>query len=125
MISRSALLALFIFFAFAPLASAKDCNDESGAANMYDCFAEQLASSDRQIKKLFGQLRSSVPPEYKPLLERSQQTWLSYRNADCEFQFSADDPRRKIPCRLQHNEARITFLRETLTESCNGCVPKQ
>jgi uncharacterized protein YecT (DUF1311 family) len=125
MIGRATLLALFVVSNYSPVASAKDCNDESGAENMYDCFAEQLASSDRQIRKLLRQLRSSVPSEYKPLLERSQQTWLAYRNADCELQFSADDPRRKIPCRLQHNEARIVVLRETLTENCNGCIPKQ
>ncbi len=115
------VLFIAIYWPTAILANT-DCNALSGMP-MYGCFADKLAASEKRVSALYRKMIGSMPQEYRELLKRSQSTWLAYRDAQCAFQFAADDPRRETPCRLQMTEERERVLKEEMTEECNGCIP--
>ncbi len=101
---------------------AKDDCDSGGTSEMYSCFSERLQDSEDQLTNLYNKMLTSIESRYRDRLEKSQDTWLEYRNAQCAFRFAADDPRREIPCRLQMNEQRKAFLLEEMNQDCNGCI---
>ncbi len=121
---RAQIILLIISASFSAIALAKDdCNSRPGMQDMYICFNEQFMASDMRVNELYRKMIKTIPKEYREMLERSQNTWLAYRDAQCEFLSAAADPRSYTPCRLQMNEERERLLTEEMNKECNGCIP--
>jgi len=71
---------------------AEGCPDSPAiAAN--ECLVNQLHNAESILAKNFGALQSAVPinefdqaQKTKALLTKSEDAWLSYRNANCEYE---------------------------------------
>ncbi|AOR64822.1 lysozyme inhibitor LprI family protein [Pectobacterium wasabiae] len=68
-------------------AAALDCNNANTQLDMSQCADQTYKKVDDELNKLYQDIvKRTVIEEHKALLKSAQRRWISYRDADCEFQ---------------------------------------
>lgn len=60
---------------------------ECKTSNVYtdiDCYEKQLKADKISLNKLYSKLSTKLDDDGKMQLEKSQKTWLDYRNSQCD-----------------------------------------
>lgn len=100
----------------------KKCSKNNQIENNF-CLAEEYRASDSKLNKVYNKLHSALANP-KPL-EKSQKTWLKFRDSQCrfivgephegsEYSYSLD------ACLIDLTEKRILDIKSI--QPCNGCV---
>jgi uncharacterized protein YecT (DUF1311 family) len=90
-----AALTLIALAAGAPLAvgqhmNAPDaaCRDTVATSDKAACLWDALASRDKALSQLLGQIRPAVSGNELELLNRSQAAWMEYRRLSCDAEYA-------------------------------------
>jgi uncharacterized protein YecT (DUF1311 family) len=84
--------ALLILIALAPpaVARAEDCANATDQVTMDDCAAADAKKSDAELNALYKQIRQRLKSDAATtkLLVHTQQAWVAFRDAECDFSAS-------------------------------------
>jgi uncharacterized protein YecT (DUF1311 family) len=84
--------ALLVLFAMAPISIAKadDCANATDQVTMDNCAAADAKKSDAELNALYKQIRQRLKSDgaTTKLLVHSQQAWVAFRDAECDFSTS-------------------------------------
>lgn len=72
-------------------AFAKDCSEEISTNAIYQCQAETLEAEDLRLNDLYKKALAKLDKEGKKKLQKAQQMWIPFRDANCEV--AADEMR--------------------------------
>ncbi|WP_342237491.1 lysozyme inhibitor LprI family protein [Inquilinus sp. OTU3971] len=94
---RASLAGLVALLAVAAVAGptrarADDCdNAQAGQADLNECYGKAFKVSDAELNRLYKEItgRLKDDPDTTRLLVATQRTWVSFRDAECDFQTSA------------------------------------
>lgn len=78
-----------------------------------------IAGSKKRLNAAYGALAKQVGPDTLPLLEKAQRAWLSYRNAECDYQSeplggASMISSARIACTADMNNKRAAKLEEAV-----------
>jgi uncharacterized protein YecT (DUF1311 family) len=68
------------------IAQRVDCNNANNTPAINYCAAESYKAADRRLNQVYRQLSSTVSGEQKSKLIDAQQTWIQYRDRNCNFE---------------------------------------
>ncbi len=79
------------------------------------CTAKLFLESDKELNKVYKELKDSLKKEQKDKLTKSQRKWIEFRDATC-----SKDGTINVDCNFQVNKARGEQLRDRLRECKTG-----
>ena len=111
--SCAALLLLLSAPAWSGACDRVQANDE-----LISCLDGEYRLIDKQLNQLYAKLRGQLETSGKALLKTAQTRWITFRDADCEFNASADKggldyQPNYISCQMQHTRQRIDELKRS------------
>ena len=125
------VILTILFLIFSSIALAKSC-PASPANEANECLSAELANLESLLNKQFKSMRSGVPENdpddvkmARELLIKSQNSWISHRNANCEYigfmegGVAAYKNVRKLQCMVDETLARDSELKR-LSKNYNG-----
>jgi uncharacterized protein YecT (DUF1311 family) len=110
----------------------KEKCDQGGFQEMSRCFGEQIAQADKELNRLYSELRQDLV-DPKPLVS-AQRAWLRFRDAECVYDTSGYDCNSGIAgacslsaglCQMKLACDRIKQLRLHTENKCDGCPPRK
>lgn len=113
-----------------PLAYADDCDSATTQADMNACAGRQYQAADKDLNAVYQQItqRLEDDADTKKLLVGAQRSWVTFRDAECEFSASGVSggsvyPLVHLNCLTAQTVARTTALKEYLKcqEGDLGC----
>ena len=63
-----------------------DCSDPQNTVEMRFCASQEFEEADRALNAAYRELTERLDEEPLAILKRSQRAWVSFRDAECEFQ---------------------------------------
>ena len=125
------VILTILFFILSSAALAKSC-PASPANEANECLSAELANLESLLNKQFKSMRAGVPENdpddvkmARDLLIKSQNSWISYRNAHCEYVgfmeggVAAYKNVRKLQCMVHETLDRDNELKR-LSKNYNG-----
>ncbi|HET7635573.1 MAG TPA: lysozyme inhibitor LprI family protein [Burkholderiales bacterium] len=108
------LLALLM--AGTAFAADTTCTQATTQADLDRCMSAAAAAKQKRLDALLAELKRSLMPEARNLLEQSQAAWDKSRKLDCEIEASffaggSIQPTIVSGCYVQHTSDRINRLR--------------
>ena len=84
------LIALVAFAAMSISVSAqkpkpKPCEDAQTQADMNICWGNEYKKADAKLNQTYQQLAAMLDDEQKTQLKNAENSWIKYRDANCEF----------------------------------------
>jgi uncharacterized protein YecT (DUF1311 family) len=70
------------------LAAQPDCSTVTTEAAMTQCAANSLKASDAKLNQTYRALLAKVSKDGKTRLQKAQRAWISWRDAQCDFNTS-------------------------------------
>ena len=64
---------------------AVDCSDAKTLIEAKECFIRDYEEADRELNEVYQQVISGLEGESKQRLIRAEQTWIKYRDANCDY----------------------------------------
>jgi uncharacterized protein YecT (DUF1311 family) len=61
------------------------CNEAFGRGDMDRCDYKIQQEAETNLNAIYGRLRSKLDERDRTVLEKSQQAWLAFRDANCEL----------------------------------------
>ena len=100
-------------------AHALECDNAMTQLEMNQCASESYAHADAALKQAYADVQRRSQTSQRLLLEKAQQHWLAYREANCEFQnYNAQEgsvgPMVLALCLTEETQARVSFLKRML-----------
>jgi len=71
------------------ISHAGPCGNVLAQDALIKCLGGEFQKADKQLNKVYGELRARLDSDAKEMLKKAQLAWLSYRDNDCEFQAAA------------------------------------
>lgn len=94
------------------------CNDPKTSYDRTYCVALLFMVSDKELNKVYQDLRSKIGKLNKKKLKKVQLKWIDHRDKECESKGTIN-----VDCNHRVNKERIEYLRERIREcdigSCN------
>lgn len=85
-ITKLSILGCILFCASTLSFAALDCKNAQTQIDMNECAHLDFKKADAQLNKLYKELMATLEPEQKNSLKRTQQLWLKYKDAQCEYE---------------------------------------
>jgi uncharacterized protein YecT (DUF1311 family) len=63
------------------------CRDDASTFGMANCSAGAREHADRELQKLYEQVRTKLPDDF-PDLQKAERLWLQFRDATCSAEQS-------------------------------------
>lgn len=131
---RQALIVLAMNMMGASLAWA-DCADPQDQAEINQCAGSDWQAADAKLNSTYKELIGSIDDGWGQSLRSAQRAWVSFRDAECEFESmgwegGSGRPAVQAGCLTRVTEERTKVLNELLTcdpENYDGkleCPPK-
>jgi uncharacterized protein YecT (DUF1311 family) len=84
------LIVLIAFAAMSISVSAqkpkpKPCEDAQTQADMNICWGNEYKKADAKLNQTYQQLAAMLDDEQKTQLKNAENSWIKYRDANCEF----------------------------------------
>lgn len=122
-LSAGLLLALMTVNILAQAQQKTDpCENAQTTVEMRDCAGKEYRRADAELNGVYQQLMSKLDDAgYKSALRISEQDWIKYRDANCEFESYLNKGGTIYPvvyegCRTRMTVARTNELREMLKQ---------
>lgn len=84
------------------------------------CYEEEQRTDDRELNRVFVELRGKLSAERKRLLVVGEKAWLSYRNAWCEFEGTSEQAPsaevNRLACVDEVTKAQVGRLKQSLDD---------
>lgn len=86
--NRMILRIPFFAFLFSPAMEivAAPCDNPSTQLQMNQCAAQDLAEANKDLNKVYTELRSRLSDAQKVKLRKAQIAWIKFRDLDCAFE---------------------------------------
>lgn len=81
----------------------------TGPALGQDTRPFELAAANKRLNSTYQKILSRMAPDEQDKLRKAQRAWLSFRDLDCAWAFSAVP----LDCQILRTEERITSLEES------------
>jgi uncharacterized protein YecT (DUF1311 family) len=98
------------------------CETQANIPEMVDCSTYHLGLAERELGNALTDLRSRFP-QTSTLLDQSQASWASYRDATCYYAADPSDYARgsesiliELSCKRTETERRAAALRAMFTD---------
>ncbi|NJS39810.1 MAG: DUF1311 domain-containing protein [Rhodobacteraceae bacterium] len=98
------------------------CETQANIPEMADCLTYHLGLAERELGNALSDLRSRFP-QTSTLLDQSQASWASYRDATCYYAADPSDFARgsesiliELSCKRTETERRAASLRAMFTD---------
>lgn len=133
---RRFAIALILTLAASHLSSAHaDCADPQNQAEMNQCAGDEYAAADERLNDAYKQLVQRIDEVFEPKLRQAQRAWVTFRDAECEFESmgwegGSGRPMVQAACLTRVTTERTKLLNEFLTcdpegyEGPTECPPK-
>ncbi|MGI4837851.1 MAG: lysozyme inhibitor LprI family protein [Janthinobacterium lividum] len=118
-----------------PVAYADDCDNATTQGDMNACAGRQYQAADKALNSVYQQItqRLKADADTKKLLVGAQRSWVTFRDAECEFAASGVSggsvyPLIHLNCLTAQTTSRTQALKQYLKcqEGDMGCpVPAQ
>lgn len=100
-------------------AQALECDNAMTQLEMNQCASEAYAQANAALKQAYADVQHRSQAPQRLLLEKAQQHWLAYRDANCDFQnYNAQEgsvgPMVLALCLTAETQARASFLKQML-----------
>jgi uncharacterized protein YecT (DUF1311 family) len=106
---------------FTPLGYAEDCDNATTQADMNACAGRQYQAADKALNSVYQQItqRLKGAADTKKRLVGAQRSWVSWRDAECEFAASGVSggsvyPLVHLNCLTAQTSSRTEALKEYL-----------
>jgi uncharacterized protein YecT (DUF1311 family) len=63
-----------------------DCSKATSTPELKFCSQQSYAAADKQLNQVYKQVQSSLRGEPKQLLTTGQQSWIRFRDNNCDFE---------------------------------------
>lgn len=91
MLRVSAVAFICALFSQSGFAQDVDCANAQDQTSMNDCAAQSYRASDAALNKTYAALGKTVSKAGLAKLKTAQRAWISYRDAQCEFESAGTD----------------------------------
>ncbi|MEY4464265.1 MAG: hypothetical protein RLZZ81_1236 [Pseudomonadota bacterium] len=85
---KKAIIFCWLFLSSISYAFAVDCNKALTQGDMNYCAGEEYKKVDKKLNQIYQEILKHISEEQVNLLKKSQNLWIKYRDAECEFQSS-------------------------------------
>ncbi|XTZ36977.1 lysozyme inhibitor LprI family protein [Salmonella enterica] len=111
---KSVILALAALLLSCPVL-AEECTNATTQSELNNCSAEVYRAADTKLNQTYQDAIKRAAPKQADLLKKAQQTWLSLRDADCDFVSAASEggsiqPMVKNQCLTDKTNEREAWL---------------
>ena len=83
---KSAAFTLAIFAIMLPGTAQANCADPQNQAEINQCAGEEWQAADDELNMIYKKLVSRIDSVYEPELRKAQRAWVTFRDAECEFE---------------------------------------
>lgn len=101
-----------------------DCADPQNQQEINRCAGNGYAAADAELNSVFKQLVSRIGKNWAPPLRAAQRAWVTFRDAECEFQsmgWEGGSGRGAVQARCLE---RVTKERTDLLKEMLKCDPE-
>jgi uncharacterized protein YecT (DUF1311 family) len=111
-----AIASLALFAGGAQAADKLDCNSKDlNQMQLDECAGQDFTAVDRKLNALYRTLVAKYNAADGALLKTAERAWLSYRDAECDFETNGTvggtiNPMMDTMCRTKKTNARIKEL---------------
>ncbi|MCC8462000.1 MAG: lysozyme inhibitor LprI family protein [Rickettsia endosymbiont of Ecitomorpha arachnoides] len=87
---KKTIIFCWLFLSSISYAFAVDCNNAMTQGDMNYCAGEEYKKVDKKLNQIYKEILKHISDEQEKvnLLKKSQNLWIKYRDADCEFRSS-------------------------------------
>lgn len=94
------------------------CDRVQANDELISCLDGEFRQVDKELNQVYAKLRGRLDAGGKELLKKAQTRWIGFRDADCEFNASADKggldyQPSYIGCQTAHTRQRISELKRS------------
>lgn len=111
------------------------CADPQDQQEINQCAGDDYAAADAELNRVYKQLASAIDENWAPPLRAAQRAWVTFRDAECEFQSmgwegGSGRPGVQAGCLERVTKERTDVLKEMLKcdpenyEGAMECPPK-
>ncbi len=102
-----------------PTTPQPNCTNPQTTADIHLCLGQEYRNADRRLNQLYQQLQTRLPVNRRQKLVTSQQAWIQFRDAACDFSSSryaggSLEPVRRTDCLTRLTRQRVQDLEEAL-----------
>jgi uncharacterized protein YecT (DUF1311 family) len=84
----SFVVTTFLLASHSVFAAQPDCANATDQATLTQCASNSLKASDAKLNQTFRALQAKISKPGKDKLQKAQRAWLSWRDAQCDFDTS-------------------------------------
>jgi uncharacterized protein YecT (DUF1311 family) len=94
------------------------CNKPSTTVEGASCFYRASESADRQLNRVYADVRSVLTTKEQDDLRKAQRAWMSYRNLTCTAEYNLYEggtggPVTRLACLAAVTQERVATLKTT------------